>query len=121
MLGKRKAVKKAKIAVGTALGAALAAGAAAYFFTQTKTGKQAAKAIKEHAVHLSKEITTRVEKAKNLTQKKYNDIVDDIVDEYGKKKKLAQKNVDELKKDLKSHWKEVNREVSKKTTPKKRK
>lgn len=109
---RKKAKKKiGKVAAGTALGALLAAGAAAFFFTQTKVGKDAGKKIKEEATHLSKEISHRVSTFRKMSQEKYDEIVDDIVDEYGKKKKLAGTQMDSLKRDLKSHWKEVSREL----------
>lgn len=109
----RKQAKKklGKVAAGTALGALLAAGAAAFFFTQTKVGKDAGKKIKEEATQLSKTISHRVSKLRKMSQAKYDEIVDEIVDEYAKKKKLASTQVDSLKRDLKSHWKEVNREL----------
>lgn len=108
---KHKKSKLGKVAAGTALAAALAAGAAAYFFTQTKSGKAAAKKIKEQAAHLSKEITHRVSTFRKVSQEKYNEIVDEIVDEYAKKKKIASAQVDSLKRDLKSHWKDVSHEL----------
>lgn len=107
-----------KIAVGTTVGALLTAGAAAYFFTQTKTGKQAAKKIKEHAIHLGKEISHRVSKVRNLSKKKYDEIVDEIVDEYANKKKIASAQVVSLKKDLKSHWNDVQKELRQSKTAK---
>ena len=106
--------------LGTALGALLAAGAATYFFTQTKSGKQAAKNIKAHAIHLSTELTERVSRIRQLSQKKYNDIVDEIVDEYADKKKLTGNAVNALKKDLKNHWSDVQREIKRASKPAKR-
>ncbi len=111
---RRSPLKKAKrVALGTTLGAVLAASAAAYFFTQTKAGKKTVQTIKEHATHVSKEISHRVAKVRTLTKVKYEEIVDEIVDEYAGKKKIASKQVIELKNDLKAHWKDVQREVKK--------
>lgn len=108
------AKKKSFVAIGTALGAVLAAGAAAYFFTQTKSGKQAAKKIKTSAVSLSREISQRVQAAKKLSQKKYNEIVEQVVDEYAVQKKVGKHTVVALKRDLKTHWRDVKCELKKK-------
>jgi gas vesicle protein len=116
MAKKKGIVRKAvtTVAVGTTVGAVLAAGAAAYFFTQTKSGKAAAKKIKSTAVGLSREIGKRVHAVQKLSQSKYNDIVEEVVDEYAAQKKVGKQTVKSLKKDLKTHWKEVQRELKKK-------
>ncbi|MDP3971212.1 MAG: hypothetical protein Q8P90_06020 [bacterium] len=108
--------KKVKVAAGTAVGALLAAGAATYFFTQTKQGKKAAVKIKQTASELSKDISHKVSKARDMSKKKYDEIVDQIVDEYAEKKKVAETTVTSLKKDLKSHWADVNKELKKGST-----
>ena len=110
---KRKLVRKAisTVALGTTLSAILAAGAAAYFFTQTKSGKVAAKKIKTTAAGLSREISHRFSQAKTMTEKKYGEIVDEVVDEYAAQKKVGRHTVKALKRDLRAHWREVKREV----------
>lgn len=110
---KKSTVRKAlsAVAVGTTLGAVLAAGAATYFFTQTKVGKQAAKQIKTTAIGLSKEISRRLHSAQKVSQQKYDDIVEQVVDEYAAQKKVGKHTVVALKRDLKTHWKEVKREL----------
>lgn len=102
-----------RVAVGTTLGAVLAAGAAAYFFTQTKSGKQAAKQIKTAAINLSREINKRLQSAKQVSQKKYDEIVEEVVDEYAAQKKVGKHTVVALKRDLKTHWRDVKRELKK--------
>lgn len=108
----RKAI--ATVAVGTTVGAVLAAGAAAYFFTQTKSGKAAAKQIKTTAVGLSREIGQRIHTVKKVSQDKYNAIVEEVVDEYAAQKKVGKQTVKSLKRDLKTHWKDVQSELKKK-------
>ncbi len=115
---KKKVVKKSlakkalsTVAIGTTLGAVLAAGAAAYFFTQTKSGKDAAKKIKTTAIGLSSEIGKRVHAVSKMTQEKYNAIVEEVVDEYAAQKKVGKETVKSLKRDLKTHWKAVQNEL----------
>jgi len=112
-LKKPHLLKKAisTVAVGSALGAILAAGAAAYFFTQTKTGKSTVNDLKKSAADLSKEISQRVHTIQKLTQAKYNDIVEEVVNEYAVQKKVGVHTVKALKKDLQAHWKQVQKEL----------
>ncbi|MFH0819256.1 MAG: hypothetical protein V1898_04640 [Patescibacteria group bacterium] len=109
-----KKKKQPKIAIGTTIGAIVAATGAVLFFTKTKAGEQTAKKIKEYATHLGKEISHKVTEIKDISQIKYEKIVDDIVDEYSKKKKIATTTTKAIKKDLKAHWKEVKKELKKK-------
>ena len=105
----RRAVRT--VALGTGLGAVLAAGAAAYFFTQTKSGKSAAKQIKTTAVQLSRDISKRLHAAKKVSQAKYDEVVEEVVDEYAAQKKVGKQTVKALKRDLKTHWKAVQQEL----------
>lgn len=106
------------VALGTALGALFAAGAATFFFTKTKTGKEAATKLKKEVRVLSTELTARVGALTELSQKKYEKIVEDIVDQYAAQRKIAPTTVKALKQDLKSHWREVRAEVKKHHTKK---
>lgn len=101
------------VALGTALGALFAAGAATVFFTKTKVGKQAATKVKKVVRELSSELTDRVGALTDLSQKKYNQIVEEIVDQYAAQRKVAGTTAKALKGDLKSHWRDVQSEVKK--------
>jgi hypothetical protein len=109
--------KRINLAVGAGL-AALLAGGAALYLTKTKSGKQAAAKIKSHAKVIGKKIATKAEKTKALTQKKYGKIVEDVMAEYAKDKKIASHTVKGVAKDLKSHWHEVKTELHKKPVKK---
>lgn len=99
------------LALGS-VAAILAAGATAYFFTQTKSGKAAAKKIKGTASDLSKEISVRLVRAKNISRKKYDEIVEHVVDEYAAQRKVGSHTVKALKRDLKDHWSAVKKELA---------
>lgn len=101
------------VALGTTVAAVLAAGAAAYFFTQTKSGQATAKKIQTLAANLSKEISARLSQVKQLTQDRYEQIVDQVVDEYAAQRKVGKHTVKTLKRDLKNHWREVKKELAK--------
>lgn len=107
----------AKVGAGAAVAAVLASGVAAYYFTKTPGGKKAAQKIKKTSAELGKQISHRVSTAKKITKKYYEGIIDDLVDEYAKQRKIAHATASNLKHDLKQHWKEVNHEL--KAKPKK--
>lgn len=104
---------KIKLAAGLAVAALLATGTA-LFLTQTKSGKKAAKKIKIEAVELGKKAAQKMAKLKTISQKKYNEVIEEIVDDYAKKKKVAKTTASAIKKDLKAHWHEVRKELKKK-------
>lgn len=109
--------KRINLAVGTALAAVLAGGAALYL-TKTKSGKETAKKIKGHAKVIGHKIAKKVEKTKALTQKKYGTIVEEVVAGYAKDKKIAEQAAKGVAKDLKSHWLQVKTELTKKPVKK---
>lgn len=103
----------AKFAKGAALGVALGAvvaGAAALLFAP-KSGKELRKDIKKTATDLTNKVLKEVEKAKNISKEKYHDIVEKVVDEYTKNKKVAAGAVTMLKQDLKGKWLEIEKET----------
>ena len=112
--------KKINLAVGGALAALLAGGAALYLI-KTKGGKEEAKKIKTHAKVIGKKIATKVEKTKALTQKKYGKIVEEVVAGYAKDKKIAEHAAKGVAKDLKGHWHQVKTELKKKPAKKAKK
>lgn len=112
--------KRINLAVGTVLAAMLAGGAALYL-TKTKGGKETAKKIKIYAKSIGNKIAKKAEKTKALTQKKYGKIVEEVVAEYAKDKKIASQAAKEVSKDLKGHWRQVKAELKKKPVKKAKK
>ena len=102
--------KKHPFVVGAALGTIVAT-ATALFFTQTKSGKKVIKDARQHALHLGKAVTKKVQKVKKLSQQKYEEIVDEVVDEYTAKKKMARTEAQKMQKELKKKWAEVKKEL----------
>lgn len=112
--------KRINLAVGGAL-AALLAGGAALYLTKTKSGKDTAKKIKSHAKVIGKKIAAKVKKTKALSQKKYGKIVEEVVTNYAKDKKIAEQAAKGVAKDLKDHWHMVKKELKKKPVKKTKK
>lgn len=108
----KKSHLASKMLVGAGAVAAIATGAA-LFLTKTKTGKEAVKQAKGAAHELSKKITSELHRAGKISQKMYNEVVDQAVDEYAKRRKLAKNVSTELRGELKKEWKTVKREIKK--------
>lgn len=103
--------KIVKVGASAAVAAVLASGVAAYYFTQTPQGKNTAKKIKKVAANLGKELAHKVATAKKVSKQHYEEAIEELVDQYTKKKKIAATTADHLKKDLKRNWKEVQAEL----------
>ncbi|HUT22110.1 MAG TPA: YtxH domain-containing protein [Candidatus Bipolaricaulota bacterium] len=102
-------MKKKTFLAGAAIGAVI--GAAAAILLAPKSGKQTRADIKNLAKEMSGKIIGEVEKAKSMTKDKYEKIVDGVVAEYKKKKKTANKTLDEINKELKARWRDVQKEL----------
>ncbi len=60
--------------------------------------------------NITKRIVAEAEKAKGLTKDGYEVVVDKAVDEYAKDKKIAQKILKKVSKELKAKWSEIKKE-----------
>jgi gas vesicle protein len=92
---------------GALLGALL--GSAAALLTTSKTGKQRREEIKKLSSDLSGKIVKEVQKMKELSQEQYEAVVERVVREYGKKKKVAKATLEEVIDELKDKWVEIKK------------
>ncbi len=76
--------------------------------------KKIGKDIIKITSNIAERIATETEKAKGLTKDKYEGIVDKVVGEYSKDKKIAQSTLKKVNKELKAKWLEVKKEFGKK-------
>ncbi|MBI2411024.1 MAG: hypothetical protein HYV32_04005 [Candidatus Kerfeldbacteria bacterium] len=104
--------RASKFIVGAGIAAAVAAGVLT-FITNTKRGKAIAKKGREHAADLANEVAKRAEKIRSLTQQRYEGMIDDIVAEYQKRKKLTTETAQDLAKQLKKEWNHIKKELKK--------
>lgn len=86
-------------------------GTAVALLTTNKTGKQRRDEIKKMSKDLFGKIMKEVEKMKVLSKEKYNEVVERVVAEYGKKRKLAAKVIGEMKSELKSRWADIQKHM----------
>lgn len=99
----------AGVGVGLALVAAAAAGT--YFLYGTKEGTKKRKKIKGWMLKAKGEILEQIENLKDLNEKVYREIVDTVADRYRKLKNVDTKELDSMVKELKSHWKHIQKHI----------
>lgn len=109
-MAQQKGVSKYLIGAGVA--AAVAAGVVS-FLTQTKKGKQVALKGKKYAGEIAKNVATHAEELKELTKERYEALIDDVVDEYQKQKKITKAAGKDMASELKKEWKQVKKELQK--------
>lgn len=89
--------------VGMGLGLA-AAGVAAYLLWG-KDGKKNRKVVRGWAVKMKGEIIEKFEKAENVTEATYHNIVDQVKARYEKMKNVDQAELKAMVDDIRKHWK----------------
>jgi hypothetical protein len=100
--------KKTNVVKYAVIGASLAGLAAtAYFFFGPK-GKKRREHAKAWAIKMKGDVVERLEKAREITQPIYHEIIDTVAKEYKKGKKASQPEIVALAQDLKKHWKSMS-------------
>jgi len=103
-----KKANKTQIAKYAVIGASLAGLAAtAYFFFGPK-GKKRREHAKAWAIKMKGEVVEKLEKAREITEPVYREIIDTVAKEYKKGKKAGQPEIEALATDLKKHWKSMS-------------
>jgi len=93
-----------RVAKLTVLGASLAGVAAtAYFFLGPK-GKSNQRHAKAWAIKMKGDVVGKLEKAKEITEPVYHEIINSVAKEYAKNKGVSRNEVNLLAKDLRKHW-----------------
>jgi hypothetical protein len=103
-----KKMNKAKVVKYAVIGASLAGLAAtAYFFFGPK-GKKHRQHAKAWAIKMKGEVVEKLERAREITEPVYREIIDTVAKEYKKGKKAGQPEIEALATDLKKHWKSMS-------------
>jgi gas vesicle protein len=116
------AIKKNNSSAGKILGigAVIAAAAGAYFL-YGKGGTQRRKKVKGWALKAQGEVLEQMEKVKDFTEDKYDEIVDKVASKYSALKDIDRDEVDALITDLKKHWKSIKKDFDEKSKKAERK
>ncbi len=99
----------AKKVAGMGLGlAAVAAAAAGAYFLYGEKGVKNRKRVKGWALKMKGEVLEGLEKAKEMNERTYRKVVDDVIHRYNNidKKELAQ-----MAGELKGHWRNISKQI----------
>jgi len=91
--------------------AGVAAIAGAIFLYGTDSGKKKRKDIKSWAIKARGEVVEKLEKAKEINENVYNNVVDSVVDKYKKIKSIDAAELAALGLELRRGWTHIKREV----------
>lgn len=108
--------KKVLIGAGLVAGAALAA----WLLASPKTRKKTEVKIKGWMRDMQKEVAVRVKAIQDLSQEKYNKIIDDVKPKYEALRDVSATEIESFAKELKAHWDNISRSVAKSGRSKKK-
>ena len=109
---------KNKLSTGTIIGAGLglaAAAAAIILATSPKLRKK----VSKWATDMREDVAGRLKDAQDLTQEKYNQIIDEVKPKYEALKDVSTSELNDFVDELKSHWNKIAKEVEKQAKKKK--
>ncbi|MCX6763697.1 MAG: hypothetical protein NTZ97_03115 [Candidatus Moranbacteria bacterium] len=110
---------KKKLGIGAGLAAVAVAAAGIYFLYGTKKGAKTRKQIRGWMLKAKGEILEKMENMKDLSEEAYDKIIDEVSAKYKVVKSIDKKDLEQFAKELKSHWKDIKKEMDKKINPKK--
>ncbi len=108
-----------KVAVGAGILGLAAAGIAGAYFLYGKDGAKNRKKIKAWGLKAKAEVLEKLEKAKDLTEGNYHEIIDAVSAKYSKAKDITPEDIAGFAKDLKKHWKDIKKDLAPKVAAKK--
>jgi hypothetical protein len=110
-MASKKQVKKTtglsnKQAIGLGLGitAAVAAAAGGFFLYGSKDAAKNRKVVKSWALKAKAEVLEGIEKAKDMSQEEYEQLVEAVAGTYMAAKSASKVELSDFKKEMKSHW-----------------
>lgn len=112
--------KKDTTGGGLGLAVALIGAAAAGFFLYGPKGAENRKKIRGWTLKAKGEVLEKIEKAKEVTDESYTEIVDTVTAKYAKLKDVGQEEADMLNRELKRHWKAIKKAAVEKEPAKKK-
>ena len=98
--------------VGAGVGIAALAAAGAYFLYGKRGAKNREK-IKGWVLKAKGEVLDKMENLKHVNKDTYNELVDDVTSRYKRVKKASGPEIKKLKRDLKSAWGTISKELKK--------
>lgn len=104
---KVKANKKSGLSAGgiVGIGAGVAALSVAAYMMFGPNGKKNRKIVRGWSVKMKGEIIEKLEQAKEVTEPVYNKVIDTVQSKYLKMKNVDPKELEDVVKEVKKHWK----------------
>ncbi len=100
-------VQKAEIGIGLTAAAVTAAGA--YFLYGSKNASKNRKKVKGWALKAKGEILEALEKAEDITEEEFNNLVTGAAKMYGTVKNASKGEVADFKKEMTAHWNDLKK------------
>ncbi len=111
------AKNKSNLGAGIGLAALAAAAAGAYYFYGSSKAAKHRRDLKSWAVKAKGEVMERLEQLQNLSQKTYNDTVEEVLSNYKRLKHIKPAELAALGKELKGHWNAISNDIKKLRSP----
>jgi len=108
----KKTSTGSKVAAGLAVAALATAAAAAYYLTGSK-GKQHRLQVKAWAKQARSEMLQRVKKMKSMSKQTYDTAAKEVLAKYKQAKNIDPAELAALGAELKGHWDDISKKVSK--------
>ncbi len=105
-----------EVAIGAGIAAVAAASAGIYFLYGTKGAAKRRRQVKAWSIKARGEVLERLEKLSDINEKIYHQIVKEVAEQYQKAKRLDANDVKEFMGELKSHWKDIAKDIKAYTT-----
>lgn len=96
---------------GIALLVGLAAGVATGLFLKSEKGEEMTEDAKKQMRDIQKQLTKKFKGLKKVTKETYEEMVDDLVSQYGETKDLAEEQLKKMKQNLLDQWEHVREQL----------
>lgn len=100
-----------KIGIGIGLTAAAVAAAGTYFLYGSKDAAKNRKQVRSWALKAKAEVLEALEKAEEMSKDEYEQLVDVVSATYAKVKETSPEDIEKFKKEMKAHWKHIEKVV----------
>lgn len=110
--GSSKATQSGAHASIAIIGGLVAAAAGAYFIHGNKAAQKKIKQVKGWALKAKGEVLERIEKIKEVDENLYQQAIDAVMKKYERVKSIDTTELSAVAKELKSHWKNIKRELN---------
>jgi 6-phosphogluconolactonase (cycloisomerase 2 family) len=97
------------VAAGVGLGAAAVAAAGAFFLYGSKNAAKNRKQVKSWALKAKADVLEKLEDAQEMTEKEYADLIKSVSGAYAGAKNASKKDILEFSKEMKDHWKQIEK------------